>query len=68
MLFRSVFVTFPFVARELIQLMQEQGTEAEEAARSLGANGWQMFTRVTLPNIKWGLVYGVLLCNARAMG
>ena len=55
-------------ARELIPLMQEQGTEAEEAARSLGANGWQMFTRVTLPNIKWGLLYGVLLCNARAMG
>ena len=64
----TVFVTFPFVARELIPLMQEQGTEAEEAARSLGANGWQMFTRVTLPNIKWGLLYGVLLCNARAMG
>ena len=64
----TVFVTFPFVARELIPLMQEQGTEAEEAARSLGANGWQMFWRVTLPNIKWGLVYGVLLCNARAMG
>ena len=64
----TTFVTFPFVARELIPLMQEQGTEDEEAARSLGANGWQMFFRVTLPNIKWGLLYGVLLCNARAMG
>ncbi len=64
----TIFVTFPFVARELIPLMQEQGTESEEAARSLGASGWQMFTRVTLPNIKWGLLYGVLLCNARAMG
>ena len=64
----TVFVTFPFVARELIPLMQEQGTEAEEAARSLGANGWQMFTRVTLPNIKWALLYGVILCNARVLG
>ena len=64
----TVFVTFPFVARELIPLMQEQGTEEEEAALVLGASGWQTFWRVTLPNIKWGLLYGVLLCNARAMG
>ncbi len=64
----TVFVTFPFVARELIPLMQEQGTGDEEAALSLGANGWQVFWYVTLPNIKWGLLYGVLLCNARAMG
>ncbi len=64
----TVFVTFPFVARELIPLMQEQGAEEEEAARSLGAGGWQTFWRVTLPNIRWGLLYGVLLCNARAMG
>lgn len=64
----TVFVTFPFVARELIPLMQAQGTEEEEAARVLGASGWQMFWRVTLPNIKWGLLYGVILCNARAMG
>ena len=64
----TVFVTFPFVARELIPLMQEQGTGDEEAAISLGANGWQTFWYVTLPNIKWGLLYGVLLCNARAMG
>lgn len=64
----TIFVTFPFVARELIPLMEEQGTEAEEAAIMLGANGWQTFWRVTLPNIKWGLLYGVLLCNARAMG
>ncbi|NGN41064.1 sulfate ABC transporter permease subunit CysW [Mesorhizobium sp. CGMCC 1.15528] len=64
----TVFVTFPFVARELIPLMQEQGTGDEEAALSLGANGWQAFWYVTLPNIKWGLLYGVLLCNARAMG
>jgi sulfate/thiosulfate transport system permease protein len=64
----TVFVTFPFVARELIPLMQSQGTEHEEAALSLGATGWQAFARVTLPNIKWGLLYGVLLCNARAMG
>ncbi|KAA0676478.1 sulfate ABC transporter permease subunit CysW [Roseomonas genomospecies 6] len=64
----TVFVTFPFVARELIPLMQEQGNEEEEAALVLGASGWQTFWRVTLPNIKWGLLYGVLLCNARAMG
>ena len=64
----TVFVTFPFVARELIPLMQEQGIEDEEAALSLGATGWQTFWRVTLPNAKWGLLYGVLLCNARAMG
>lgn len=64
----TVFVTFPFVARELIPLMQEQGTGDEEAAISLGATGWQTFRYVTLPNIKWGLLYGVLLCNARAMG
>jgi sulfate transport system permease protein len=64
----TVFVTFPFVARELIPLMEEQGTEEEEAAILLGANGWQTFWHVTLPNIKWGLLYGVLLCNARAMG
>jgi sulfate transport system permease protein len=64
----TIFVTFPFIARELIPLMQEQGTEDEEAARSLGANGWQMFFRVTLPNVRWALLYGVLLCNARAMG
>jgi sulfate transport system permease protein len=64
----TIFVTFPFVARELIPLMQEQGTEDEEAALSLGASGWQTFRRVTVPNVKWGLLYGVLLCNARAMG
>ena len=64
----TVFVTFPFVARELIPLMEEQGTEEEEAALVLGASGWQIFRRVTLPNIKWGLMYGVILCNARAMG
>lgn len=64
----TLFVTFPFVARELIPLMQEQGSEEEWAAISLGANGWQTFRRVTLPNIKWGVLYGVLLCNARAMG
>jgi sulfate/thiosulfate transport system permease protein len=64
----TVFVTFPFVARELIPLMQEQGTEEEEAARMLGAGGWQILLRVTLPNVKWSLLYGVLLCNARAMG
>ncbi len=64
----TVFVTFPFVARELIPLMESQGSDQEEAAVTLGANGWQIFFRVTLPNIKWGLLYGVLLCNARAMG
>jgi len=64
----TIFVTVPFVARELIPLMQEQGTQEEEAARLLGANGWQMFWYVTLPNIKWGLIYGVVLCTARAMG
>ncbi|WP_022720683.1 sulfate ABC transporter permease subunit CysW [Rhodopseudomonas sp. B29] len=64
----TTFVTFPFVARELIPLMQEQGQQEEEAAISLGAGGWTTFWRVTLPNIKWGLLYGVLLCNARAMG
>ena len=64
----TIFVTFPFVARELIPLMQEQGTEEEEAAITLGASGWQTFWRVTLPNMKWGLLYGVILCNARAMG
>jgi sulfate transport system permease protein len=64
----TVFVTFPFIARELIPLMQDQGTGDEEAAISLGATGWQTFWRVTLPNVKWGLLYGVLLCNARAMG
>ena len=64
----TIFVTFPFVARELIPLMQAQGTEDEEAAIVLGANGWQTFWHVTLPNIRWGLLYGVILCNARAMG
>jgi sulfate transport system permease protein len=64
----TTFVTTPFVARELIPLMQEQGTEEEEAALVLGASGWQTFFRVTLPNIKWGLLYGLILCNARAMG
>ncbi len=64
----TLFITFPFVARELIPLMQSQGKEEEEAAVSLGATGWQMFFRVTLPNIKWGLLYGVILANARAMG
>ena len=63
----TIFVTFPFVARELIPLMESQGTEQEEAAQLLGAGGWQTFVRVTLPNIKWGLLYGVILCNARAM-
>jgi len=64
----TIFVTFPFVARELIPLMQAQGRSEEEAARVLGASGWQTFWRVTVPNIKWGLIYGVILCNARAMG
>jgi sulfate transport system permease protein len=64
----TVVVTFPFVARELIPLMQAEGTEEEEAARLMGASGWQLFWRVTVPNIKWGLLYGVILCNARAMG
>ncbi|MBC7481509.1 MAG: sulfate ABC transporter permease subunit CysW [Rhizobacter sp.] len=64
----TVFVTFPFIARELIPLMQAQGQEQEEAACVLGASGWQMFWRVTLPNVKWALLYGVILCNARAMG
>ena len=64
----TIFVTFPFVARELIPLMQAQGRDEEEAAITLGAAGWQTFWRVTLPNIKWGLLYGVILCNARAMG
>ncbi len=64
----TIFVTFPFVARELIPLMQAQGKDEEEAATVLGASGWQTFRRVTLPNIKWGLLYGVILCNARAMG
>lgn len=64
----TVFVTFPFIARELIPFMQAQGKEEEEAALVLGAGGWQMFFRVTLPNMKWGLLYGVILCNARAMG
>jgi sulfate transport system permease protein len=64
----TIFVTVPFVARELIPLMQAQGREEEEAALVLGASGWKMFSQVTLPNIKWGLLYGIILCNARAMG
>jgi sulfate/thiosulfate transport system permease protein len=68
MVLATMFITSPFIARELIPLMQEQGTEEEEAAIVLGAGGWQTFLRVTLPNIKWGLLYGLILCNARAMG
>ena len=68
MIIATLFITFPFIARELIPLMQSQGKDEEEAAISLGASGWQMFWRVTLPNIKWGLLYGVILANARAMG
>ncbi|MFN9662533.1 MAG: sulfate ABC transporter permease subunit CysW [Akkermansiaceae bacterium] len=68
MIIATIFITFPFVARELIPLMESQGSDQEEAAVTLGARGWQIFWRVTLPNIKWGLLYGVLLCNARAMG
>ena len=64
----TIFITFPFIARELIPLMQQQGSSEEEAALSLGASGWRTFFQVTLPNVKWGLLYGVLLCNARAMG
>jgi len=64
----TIFVTFPFVVRELIPVMESQGTEEEQAARVLGASGWQIFWRVTLPNVKWALLYGVILCNARAMG
>ena len=64
----TIFVTVPFIARELIPLMQEQGTQEEEASLTLGASGWQTFWRITLPNVKWGLLYGVILCNARAMG
>jgi sulfate transport system permease protein len=64
----TLFVTFPFVARELIPLMESQGTGEEEAARLMGASGWQILRRVTLPNVRWGLLYGVILCNARAMG
>ncbi|KKK38612.1 hypothetical protein WQ57_08465 [Mesobacillus campisalis] len=64
----TIFITFPFVVRELIPIMQEQGSEEELAALTLGASGWQMFRKVTLPNIKWGVLYGVILCNARAMG
>src|SRR5205814_1214416 len=68
MILATIFVTFPFVARTLIPLMEAQGTDDELAAATLGAGGWQIFRRVTLPNIKWGLLYGVILCNARAMG
>jgi len=64
----TLFVTFPFVARELIPVMQATGNEQEQAALTLGANGWQTFWRVTLPSVKWGLLYGIILCNARAMG
>jgi sulfate transport system permease protein len=68
MVLATMFVTFPFVARELIPLMQTQGTQEEEAAASLGASGWRIFWRITFPNIKWGLLYGMILCNARAIG
>ena len=64
----TIFVTFPFIARELIPVMQAQGSEEEQVALSLGASGWQTFWRVTLPNVRWALIYGVILCNARAMG
>ena len=64
----TIFVTFPFVARELMPMMQAQGNDEEEAALTLGASGWQTFLNVTLPNVKWALLYGVILCNARAMG
>ena len=64
----TVFVTFPFVSRELIPLMEEQGADEEEAGMVLGASGWQIFRKITVPNIKWALLYGVILCNARAMG
>ncbi|MNO95721.1 Sulfate transport system permease protein CysW [compost metagenome] len=64
----TLFITFPFVARELIPLMEDQGQQEEEAAVTLGAGGWTIFFKVTLPNIKWGLLYGIILCNARAMG
>jgi sulfate transport system permease protein len=64
----TMFVTLPYVARELIPLMEQQGSQEEEAARLLGANGWQMFWHITLPNVKWALIYGVVLCTARAMG
>ncbi len=68
MVLATAFVTVPFVARELIPVLEAQGSEEEVAARSLGASGWQMLRQVTLPNIRWGLIYGVILCNARAMG
>ena len=68
MVLATTFVTFPFIARELIPVMQATGSEQEQAALTLGASGWQTFWRVTVPNIKWGLLYGVILCNARAMG
>ncbi len=68
MVLATIFVTFPFVARELIPVMQATGSEQEQAALTLGANGWQTFWHVTLPSVKWGLLYGVILCNARAMG